>query len=68
MKLSARNQLEGTVREVSAGVITAKVVIDIGGGKEIVAIVTKDAVEELGLAVGEKATAVIKATEVLVMK
>ena len=67
MKLSARNQLEGTIKEVTTGVITAKVVIDIGGN-EIVAIITKDAVEDMGLAVGQKATAVIKATEVLVMQ
>jgi molybdopterin-binding protein len=67
MTLSARNQLKGTVKEVTTGVITAKVVIDIGGGNEIVAVVTKDAVEDLGLKPGSAATAVIKATEVLIM-
>ncbi|MCJ7795936.1 MAG: TOBE domain-containing protein [Thermoleophilia bacterium] len=67
MALSARNQLKGTVKEVVTGVITAKVVIDIGGGNEIVAVVTKDAVEDLGLKPGSAAIAVIKATEVLIM-
>lgn len=67
MTLSARNQLKGTVKEVVTGVITAKVTIDIGGGKEIVAVVTKDAVEDLQLKPGSAATAIIKATEVLIM-
>ena len=67
MALSARNQLKGTVKEVVTGVITARVVIDIGGGNEIVAVVTKDAVEDLGLKPGSAAIAVIKATEVLIM-
>lgn len=68
MALSARNQLKGVVKEVVTGVVTAKVTIDIGGGKEIVAVVTKDAVDEMGLKPGDAAIAVIKATEVLIMQ
>jgi molybdopterin-binding protein len=67
MQLSARNQLQGTVRSVETGMITAKVVLDVGGS-QIVAVVTKEAVEELGLREGDQATAVIKATEVMLMK
>ncbi len=68
MALSARNQLKGTVTEVVSGVITAKVTIDVGGGNKVVAVVTKDAVDDMGIKVGDTATAVIKATEVMVMK
>ena len=50
------------------GQITAKVVLDIGGGNSIAAIISKEAVEELGLAVGDQATAIVKATEVMVAK
>jgi molybdopterin-binding protein len=68
MKLSARNQFPGKVVKVETGVITAKVVIDIGGGHQITSIISKDSVEELGLKVGDAATAIIKSTEVLVGK
>jgi len=68
MALSARNQLKGTVTEVVSGVITAKVTIDVGGGNTIVAVITKDSVDEMGLKPGDAAVAVIKATEVMVMK
>ncbi|MCZ7663574.1 MAG: TOBE domain-containing protein [Thermoleophilia bacterium] len=68
MKLSARNQLAGKVTKVDVGQITAKVVLDVGGGNTIAAIISKEAVEELGLAAGDEATAIIKATEVMVAK
>lgn len=68
MALSARNQLKGVVKEVVSGIVTAKVTIDIGGGKEIVAVVTKDAVDEMGLKPGDTAIAIIKATEVMIMQ
>jgi molybdopterin-binding protein len=66
MKISARNKLAGTVVDVVKGATTAHVRIDIGGGKIVIAAITNEAVEELGLAVGGKATAVIKASDVLV--
>jgi molybdopterin-binding protein len=68
MALSARNQLKGVVKDIVTGIVTAKVTIDIGGGKEIVAVVTKDAVDEMGLKPGDTAIAVIKATEVMIMQ
>lgn len=67
MKISARNQLSGTVKEVSLGTITAQVILDIGNGQQIVAIISKDSAESLNLKAGVKATAVIKATEVMIM-
>lgn len=67
MRLSARNQLTGTVAQIDVGSVMSIVKIDLYGGQQhITASVTKDAVEELGLAVGSKVTAVIKSTEVMV--
>ena len=68
MRLSARNQLPGTVRSVDRGAVLANVVIRLDGGQEVVAAITKGAVDQLGLAEGDVVTAVIKATEVMVGK
>ncbi|MGD9783282.1 MAG: molybdopterin-binding protein [Hyphomicrobiaceae bacterium] len=65
MKLSARNILNGTVKEIKKGAVAAQVRIDIGGGNVITSTVTVDAVEDLGLKVGSKVSAVIKASEVI---
>jgi molybdopterin-binding protein len=65
VELSARNQLKGTITAVRLGGIMAEVAVDIGG-QEIVAAITRTSVERLGLAVGQPAVAVIKATEVLI--
>jgi molybdopterin-binding protein len=62
--LSARNQLQGTVRSVKLGTIMAEVVVDVGGN-EIVSAITRGSAERLGLAEGSAVTVVIKATEVL---
>ena len=66
MKLSARNTLPGTVVEVEKGAVNATVRIDVGGGTIITSMITNDAVEELGLAKGKSAYAVIKASHVMV--
>jgi molybdopterin-binding protein len=66
MKISARNQLKGKVAEIKKGATTAHVKIEIPGGQVLTASITNEAVDELGLAVGMEATAVIKASEVLV--
>lgn len=65
MKLSARNILKGTIKDIKKGAVAAQVKIDIGGGSIITSTVTVDAVEELGLEVGGKVSAVIKASEVI---
>ena len=67
MELSARNQLKGTVKEITLGEVMAEVVIDVGG-QEVVAAITKSSVQRLGLKVGDSVLAVMKATEVLVAK
>ena len=66
MKLSARNQLSGTVLAIKHGVVTAEVVIDIGNGKQIVSVISDASAKELGLKKGKKVVAIIKSTEVLV--
>ena len=65
MKISARNQLPGTIVEVRKGATTSHVVIDVAGAK-IFASITNEAVAELGLEVGKKATAIVKASDVMV--
>jgi len=68
MKLSARNQIKGKVVEVRKGVTTAHVRIDIGNAVVITSSITNEAVEDLGLAVGDEAIAVIKASDAMVAK
>jgi len=68
MRLSARNQLEGTVVRVDHGVVMSTVVIRLTGGQEIVSTITKDSAEALQLTEGDAVKAVIKATEVMVGK
>lgn len=66
MKLSARNQIPGTVTEVKPGATTTHVKIEIAAGLVLTASITNEAAEELGLKPGAKAIAVIKASDVMV--
>ena len=66
MKISARNQLKGTIVDVIKGATTSHVRIEIGGGAVVTAAITNESVEELKLAKGQAAMAVIKASDVLV--
>ena len=68
LKISARNQLKGTVQKVEKGIITAKVTIKIDAPAVVTAIISKEAVEELAIKTGDTVEAVIKATEVMVAK
>jgi molybdopterin-binding protein len=68
MRISARNQLNGTVVGVEKGHTTAHVRIDIGGGAIITASITNEAVDDLALMVGDGAVAIIKASDVMVGK
>ena len=65
MKLSARNQLRGTVTEIHRGEAIANVVLDVAG-QRLVASITVEAVDELGLSEGCEVTAVVKASDVLI--
>ncbi|MGD9560347.1 MAG: molybdopterin-binding protein [Oscillospiraceae bacterium] len=66
MKLSARNQLKGKIIKIDEGAVNGIVVIDIGGGNQVSATISMNAIKELGLQVGKEAYAVIKATSVMV--
>ena len=68
MRLSARNKLKGTVTLVEEGLITAKVKIDLGNGNVLTSIISKEAVEDLGLKIGDAAYGIIKSTEIIVGK
>jgi molybdopterin-binding protein len=65
VKLSARNKLSGTVSEIRRGEAIANVAIDVSGAR-LVASITVEAVEELGLAEGSPVTAIIKASDVII--
>jgi molybdopterin-binding protein len=64
MKLSARNQLSGTVRDITRGPVTAKVELDVSG-QRVVSSITVEAVDELALSEGDEVIAVIKASDVM---
>ena len=65
MKISARNQLKGTVSKVTEGAVNGIVQLDVNG-ETITATISMNAIRELGLAPGVEAVAIIKATEVMV--
>jgi molybdopterin-binding protein len=66
MKISARNKLAGTIVAIEKGTTTSHVQIEVGPGLIVTAAITNQAVEELKLALGARATAVIKASDVMV--
>ncbi len=66
MKTSARNQFLGTVTSIKLGAVNAEVVMDIGGGQKLAAVITNESVNHLGLKVGTDAYALIKAPWVIV--
>jgi molybdopterin-binding protein len=66
MKISARNTIKGKVKNVVIGQVSAEVTIDLGNGKEIVSVITKNSVENLGIKVGKEVYAVIKASSVMI--
>jgi molybdate transport system regulatory protein len=66
MRLSARNQLAGTIQSIKEGVVTAEVVVALSGGEEIVSVITLESVRSLGLKVGDAVRAIIKSTEVMI--
>ncbi len=65
--LSARNQLAGTIKDLKIGNVMPEVVISVGGA-EIVAAITRDSAERLGLKQGDTVRAVVKATDVMIDK
>lgn len=68
MKLSARNQIPGTVIEIHLGAVNSTVKVDIGGGNIVTSSITNDAVLELGLTKGDTVMVVIKSSDVMIGK
>ncbi|GGE07476.1 transporter [Polymorphobacter glacialis] len=68
MKISARNQISGTVTGLEPGAVNAIVKIDIGGGNIVTSSITEEAIADLGLALGDRVTVIIKASDVLIGK
>ena len=66
MKLSARNVLKGKVVKVTPGAVNNEIVLELSGGAQIVSIISKESADNLGLAAGKEAYAVIKASNVMV--
>lgn len=66
MKISARNSLAGVITRLEPGAVNTEVTLEIAEGVTVVSIITKEAAEGLGLRVGGKAYAVIKASSVMV--
>jgi molybdopterin-binding protein len=66
MRISARNQIKGTVVEVKKGATTSHVRVDIGNGQVITSSITNEAVDDLGIKAGGKATVVVKASDVMI--
>ena len=66
MKLSARNILKGKVKQVKVGAVNDEIVLELTKGVEIVSIITKASADNLQLAVGKEAYAVIKASNVMI--
>jgi molybdopterin-binding protein len=68
MKMSARNHFAGTVTDVKHGQVMAQVAVDIGGGNKIMSAIFTESAEDLALKKGDKVTAVIKSTDVIIFK
>jgi len=66
MRISARNQIKGTVTEVKKGATTSHVRVDIGNGQTITSSITNEAVDDLGIKVKDKVTVVVKSSDVMI--
>lgn len=66
MKTSARNQFSGTIRRITPGAVNAEIELDIGAGQALIAIITQDSVERLGLQENTRTIALVKASSVIV--
>jgi molybdopterin-binding protein len=68
MKISARNQITGIVAAITKGAVNGQIKVDIGGGNVLTSSITEEAIAELGLAIGDKVTVIIKASDLMIGK
>jgi molybdopterin-binding protein len=66
MRISARNQIKGTVIEVKKGATTSHIRVDIGNGQIVTSSITNEAVDELDIKAKDKVTVVVKASDVMI--
>jgi molybdopterin-binding protein len=66
MRISARNQIKGTVLEVKKGATTSHIRVDIGNGQIVTSSITNEAVDDLGIKAKDKVTVVVKASDVMI--
>jgi molybdopterin-binding protein len=66
MKISARNQIMGKILDVRKGATTSHIRLEIASGQVLTASITNEAVDDLGLKVGDEAIAIIKASDVMI--
>jgi molybdopterin-binding protein len=66
MRISARNQIKGTVVEVKKGATTSHVRVDIGNGQIVTSSITNESVDDLGIKVKDRVTVVVKASDVMI--
>ena len=67
MNISGRNKLSGTIKDVKTGAVMAQITLDVNG-QQVVSAITNDSVLDLGLKAGDSVTALIKSTDVMIMK
>ena len=68
MKISARNQISGIIVSITPGAGNGSSKVEIGGGNMVTANITEEAIADLGLAIGETVTVIIKASDVMIGK
>ena len=68
LKLSTRNSINGNIEEINIGSVNAEVVVNIGNEDKIVAIVTINSIENMGLKVGASVDVIIKASDIMIGK
>lgn len=68
MKLSARNQIPGTITAIMPGAVNGTIKVDIGGGTIVTSSITNEAIDDLALAIGDEVTVIVKSSDVLIGK
>ena len=68
MNISARNQFSGTILSVTPGAVNATVKVNIGAGNIVTSSITHEAIDDLGLTVGDTVTVIVKASDVMIGK
>ena len=68
MELSARNQLEGKIKEIVRGAVMGEVIVDVGGGQTMTSTISLSSIDRLALRIGDAVLVVIKATDVMIGK